>query len=113
MEINAPYTLRNPCHELIGNGLHPGSHLLYGQCRAENHHVIALLNARNISDIEHGHIHTNGADYWCQSPADHHFSRPVAKPARISVGVANADRSDQGIAANDTSAIVTHRIAPA
>ena len=75
---------------------------------AENLDAVALLT-RNVCDINHGDIHTDIADIRCFLTINKTIAGATSQMARESIGIANRNGSNHGIAFQHALATIAHR----
>src|ERR1700744_3190629 len=105
-KIYSAYPLAYASQDFVGDGPGPASDLGNGKPRSENHNFVTFFHPFYSSDIQHAHVHGNGADGGRQPAADEHPAHAVAEPPRISIRVAYADGCNSGRMVDMAPAVV-------
>ena len=109
MEIYFFDTTTDGCQHLIRNGLQYLTEHIGRQVLAKNFHAVALLTG-NISNINHGDIHTNIAHIGSLLTIDKTIACSTSKMTGESISIADRNSSYHGITLQDTLAAITHRL---
>lgn len=73
----------------------------------KNLHWIALCT-RYVTDVNHGHVHTNVAHYWCEVAINPHLSFSIAQAAAEAVGIAYRYGGNGHIGLSNEISVVPH-----
>ena len=110
MEINAFHTIADAREHLVWDGFEYIAQDCNRQMLAKDLNLIALLT-RDIGDINQGHIHTDITYIFCLLTVDEAVAVAIAKTTIQTIGIANRNGSDNGVAIELALATVAHSLA--
>ena len=106
IEIDAFDAGGDGCEDFVGDGVEPLRQLGDGEVRAEDFDAVALGAVRDVSNVNHRHVHADVADVGCGLSVYEACATTVAKVSAEAVGIADGDGSDaRGTGEFSTSSI--------
>ena len=109
LEIDTFDAVGDTREDLVGDRVELIAELGDGQMLAEDLHLVALLTG-DVGDIDHRHIHTDVTHVLGLLPVHQTVTVAVAQMTVESVGMANGDSGNDGIALDLALAAVADRL---